>query len=200
MPTTYCRHIRPSGRRCLSPALRSGPFCYYHQTISARHRSVQPPNDGTTNVNYADPRLTADTFKREPLLADYYSQSRSPIEFDFPVLEDNESVQLSVSMVVSALGQNRLDPQRARVMLYALQLASSNARQITYRDQTHTVTETHPGPYGSILSPDEDPPEILETKTFSNAILNLCLGDAEDDNNEDHNEDDNESDDHYDQD
>jgi hypothetical protein len=28
-----CRHIRPSGIKCKSPALRTKPYCYYHLTL-----------------------------------------------------------------------------------------------------------------------------------------------------------------------
>ena len=40
-----CRHIHTSGRRCGSPALRGGQFCYYHHTTrrpGARYRGVHP--------------------------------------------------------------------------------------------------------------------------------------------------------------
>ncbi len=37
-----CRHIKPNGLRCESPALRSGNFCYYH---SKTHIIGADPNE-----------------------------------------------------------------------------------------------------------------------------------------------------------
>jgi hypothetical protein len=45
-------------------------------------------------------------------------------------LEDAESVQIAISLVVAALARNRIDSRRAATILYALQLASTNARFI----------------------------------------------------------------------
>jgi hypothetical protein len=37
-----CRHIKPSGQRCKSPAMRDHSFCYFHARVHARTRVVDP--------------------------------------------------------------------------------------------------------------------------------------------------------------
>jgi hypothetical protein len=46
-------------------------------------------------------------------------------------------VQLALSVVVNALAAGDLDPQRARALLYGLQLASSNARHMKLEMYDH---------------------------------------------------------------
>ena len=156
MPTIYCRHIRPSGRRCQTPALRGKPFCFHHATVNAHHRILHPPDDGTCNLlSISDTEL--DQIRREPIVAEYFANARGPVVLDFPPLEDANSVQLALSMVLTVLGQNRIDPRRAAAMLYNLQIASGNARNLT-----HNETQVVRDEAGTLLSPDEDPEEIQD--------------------------------------
>lgn len=37
-----CRHIKPSGQRCKSPAMRDHSFCYFHARVHRRTRSADP--------------------------------------------------------------------------------------------------------------------------------------------------------------
>jgi hypothetical protein len=63
-----------------------------------------------------------------------------PIELDLPPVEDAESIQVSISLLIAALARNRIDPKRAAVLLYALQLASTNAKSITIEPYATSVT------------------------------------------------------------
>ncbi len=161
MPTAYCRHIRPSGRRCQMFALRNKSFCYHHESANAHLRTLHPPDDGTANLIHPM-NLTADTF-REPLVAQYYSHTRGPLDLRFPPLEDANSIQIALSMLITALGQNRIEARRATTMLYALQVASANARNLTHNESC-VVTDTMFDDDGNLLSPDEDPEEIIESQ------------------------------------
>ena len=148
-----CRHIRPSGRRCQSPALRSRDFCYHHESINAHLRTLHPPEDGTHN--FISPMvIDPDRFQREPILADYFAKTRGPLELNFPVLEDSDAVQLALSMVLTALGQNRLELKRATTILYTLQIASTNAARAT-RESPDSVEDFTTDDTGQILAPDE---------------------------------------------
>jgi hypothetical protein len=162
MSTAYCRHIRPNGRRCQMFALRSKPFCYHHESTNAHLRTLHPPDDGTTNIIHPM-NLSADKFQREPILAEYFAQTRGPLELHFPTLEDADSIQLALSMVLTALGQNRIDLKRASGIIYTLQVASANVRNTTH-NAPHTVTEVLTDDAGNLMSADEDPEEILETQ------------------------------------
>lgn len=64
---------------------------------------------------------------------------------DLPPLEDAASIQLALIEVAQALAANRIDTKRAGLLLYALQVAAANAknlnlssfgvRTITYSDE-----------------------------------------------------------------
>jgi hypothetical protein len=59
-------------------------------------------------------------------------------------------------MLLTALGQNRIDGKRAAPMLYNLQIATQNLRNLTqFFDDGPTDVVT--GEHGEILAPDEDP-------------------------------------------
>lgn len=138
MPYALCRHIKTNGKACNSPALTGHPFCYFHGKLRQRHRdlnSARPtrPAEVTHEIVY-DPNGYP---VPQPLPV---TQPAFP-ELDLPLLEDRESVQVAISLIVSALARNRVETRRAAVMLYGLQLASANA--------SHTTTE----PTASHLAP-----------------------------------------------
>jgi hypothetical protein len=166
MPTTYCRHIRPSGRRCQSPSLRDRPFCYFHVTANARLRALHPPADGTHNSHVLP---DCDQIRREPILAEYFANTRSPIELAFPPIEDPESIQLSLSMVLTALGQNRIDPKRAAAILYNLQIATSTLRHVSANPKP-VVTDPILDEAGNLIAPDQDPDDVLDVQDFLTAF------------------------------
>jgi hypothetical protein len=66
----------------------------------------------------------------------------APLELDLPPLEDVESIQVSISLLIAALARNRIDSKRAAVLLYGLQLASTNARSITIEPSATSVIRT----------------------------------------------------------
>jgi hypothetical protein len=166
MPTAYCRHIRTNGRRCCSPALRTSAFCYFHGKSIALHRGLNPPADLTPTIIH--PLNTTENRQRDPILAEYYAgvaPNPTPGAFtlDFPPLEDRESIQVAISMLMSALGQNRFDPKLAGTMLYGFQVASANARTLDIEPgASKIVRSTVVDPSGQELAPDEDPQEISD--------------------------------------
>src|SRR5271163_3096415 len=94
-----CRHIKTSGGKCGSPALRGKPYCYFHSRL--KQRATRPAS---------------------PYLA-----------IELPAsLEDRGAIQLALSEIVTAVADNRIDTRRAGILLYALQIASSNAK---YKDE-----------------------------------------------------------------
>jgi hypothetical protein len=93
-----CRHIKPNGCKCKSPALKDKPYCYYHIRV---HGIARNPNS----------------------LAPYEHK-----DLQIPFLEDRGAVQIALSEVVSALAGHRIEFKRAALMIYALQVASSNAK------------------------------------------------------------------------
>jgi hypothetical protein len=103
-----CRHIKTSGGKCGSPALRGKPYCYFH--VRLKQRAARPAS---------------------PYLA-----------LELPALEDRGAIQIAISEVVTALADHRIEPKRAGILLYALQIASSNARHSEEIVSSNSVEET----------------------------------------------------------
>jgi len=95
-----CEYAKPNGEFCGSPAIRGRDYCHWHLTCVAR-------------------RLRAE--KQEA------TQDSAPLVL--PPLEDANSIQLAVMMVMDAMLRNRIAPKMSGRLLYALQIASCNLRQ-----------------------------------------------------------------------
>jgi hypothetical protein len=90
-----------NGSRCGSPALRDQKFCYFHNCCSPVEVDVS----------------TSATVPAAP--------------FFLPVLEDAPSIQLAITQVREHLLHRRLDPKKAGILLYAMQVASSNLGRLS---------------------------------------------------------------------
>ncbi len=53
-------------------------------------------------------------------------------DYDIPVLEDANSVQFAVMEVVRGLMEDQLDPKKAALVLYGLQIASINLKHVSF--------------------------------------------------------------------
>ena len=141
-----CRHIFTSGKKCQSPALKEQPFCYFHSNTRKQPRPANTPYDP-----YIDPKDTT---------------------LDLPSLEEADAIQLALSDVILALAANRIDPRRARILIYGLQVASQNNRHraaIAAKEEApaQTVREIHRHEDGTQIGPEQqspDPEEIEEQR------------------------------------
>ena len=95
----HCEYTKPNGEFCGSPALRGRDYCHWHLICIARRLRAEKQE------------ATADS---------------TPLEL--PPLEDANSVQLAIMMVIDAMLRNRIGPRMSGQLLYALQLASINLR------------------------------------------------------------------------
>src|SRR3984885_13191785 len=114
-----CRHIFTDGRRCASPSLRQENFCYFHHT-------TRKPIDPETQKERR--RITARLS-----------------EFPLPLPEDRSAIQASIGMILQRIASNDLDPRRAGLLLYGLQIASLNLpkHKEVEEDPIEEIT-THP--------------------------------------------------------
>jgi hypothetical protein len=135
MSATTCRHIKTNGKRCQSPSLGLSAFCYFHSRLHRRHKNLI---ENSSALTVPSPNPTTSASGTPQYLPDYAAQI--PIELDLPPAEDAESIQVSVSLLIAALARNRIDPKRAAVLLYGLQLASTNAKSITIEPYASSVT------------------------------------------------------------
>lgn len=95
-----CRHIKVNGTQCGSPALRKKSFCFYHQ-------------------------------QNRPLTVECYSEGQYATgEIVLPVFEDAHSIQTVIRQVVQLVLQKRIERKTASLLLYALQISSSNLKRM----------------------------------------------------------------------
>jgi hypothetical protein len=116
-----CRHIKVNGTQCGSPALRSKNFCFYHQ-------------------------------KDRPWPVECYSEGEYATgEITLPFFEDAHSVQTVIRQVVQMVLQKRIERKTASLLLYALQIASSNLKRMELEkpQPEQVVTDLEP------VAPDE---------------------------------------------
>ncbi len=82
---------------------------------------------------------------------------------ELAALEDRESVQVALSVVINALASGNLDIKRATALLYGLQLASNNARGLRTEPFAPDVVRTiEPSPEGLDLA---EPGAVVEEPT-----------------------------------
>ncbi len=101
-----CTHIKVTGQRCGSPALRGEFFCYFHTRVI---KGVQQRVDMQLH--------------------------------SMALLEDCESIQLSLMHVVDGLVKGTLDPTRARLIIQALRIAARNAKNVRFDDFHYRASE-----------------------------------------------------------
>jgi len=109
---SICEHIKPSGARCASPAMRGQRFCYYH----AGARACLPVSRGMFQVP-------------GPGSADLPPMP----EFPIPFLEDAAAIQIGYMQALYGITSHRLDPKQARLVLAALDGARTNLKQMEVR-------------------------------------------------------------------
>ena len=168
MPAIICRYIRTNGARCGSPALAGRTMCYHHGTVAHHHRGLHAAPAHEPEATILHPISSADRPQRDPILAESVAP---PLILDFPPLDDRDSIQLALSMVITAMAQNRIDPRRATAMLYGLQVASANCRHLAPEDPQNVVREIVIED-GQPLAPDEDP-IVPETESILSRLVEL---------------------------
>ena len=120
-----CQHVKTNGTQCGSPALRRNRFCYFHK-------------------RYQDERIRLNADRRRHGTATFF----------LPVLEDANSIQMSLMQIMRLLLTGQIEHKTASLLLYALQTASTNLRQTNFNPRVHQVILDPRNAADSIL--DED--------------------------------------------
>jgi hypothetical protein len=97
-----CQHLKVNGTQCGSPALRRNRFCFFHKR-----------------------------FQEEKIELNCDRARRNSTTFILPVLEDADSIQVSLMQIMSLLLRGQIEPKHASQLLYALQTATLNLRNVT---------------------------------------------------------------------
>jgi hypothetical protein len=159
MTYRLCRHIKTNGLQCHSPALEDGQWCYFHHRLHGRHEKYRPT----------------------PATRGYLIPGQ---HIELTALEDRESVQVALSVVINALATGQLDIKRATALLYGLQLASNNARGLQTKPFAPDVVRAiESSPEGLDLA---EPGAVYEVEDTTNTPL---LWEGFEDDNEDEEED-----------
>src|SRR5271169_3249232 len=109
-----CQHLKVNGTQCGSPALRRNRFCYFHKLH--HEESIE---------------LNLDRLK---------SARRSRhVTIDLPVLEDANSIQVSLMQIMRLIVAGQIDGKTAGLLLYALQTASSNLPRVRFEPLMNDV-------------------------------------------------------------
>jgi len=145
-----CRHILADGHRCGSKCLRGEQFCYYHHTTrrpAPKHGSCAP----------------------QPEMPDTMSR------FDLPLPEDRSAIQAAIGIILQRIAGGCLDSKRAGLLLYALQIASSNlpkqaaAPPLTpFESVEEIVLDPDHGPIAPVAEFNPAPPG---EKSFYDALM-----------------------------
>jgi hypothetical protein len=150
MPTfpNRCQHIKVNGTQCGCPALRRHKLCYFHK----RHHEER--------VQLNLDRLKNDRSKEDRAKDDRAKNARRRATIDLPVLEDANSIQVSLMQIMRLIITGELDSKTAGLLLYALQTASSNLSRTTFEPDHHDVilnpAEAGETQLGEFVWEDED--------------------------------------------
>jgi hypothetical protein len=152
MQYTLCRHVKTNGTRCQAPSLTDSIWCYFHSRLHQRHAAYR-----TTEASRG------------------YLVPGQHIELT--ALEDRESVQVALSVVVNALATGKLDTRRATALLYGLQLASHNATSLNTKPYApKIVRDVESSPEGLDVA---QPGETVEINNHYNEKADFALDDDE---------------------
>lgn len=107
MQYPICRHIKTNGLQCQSPALSGSEsqWCFFHNRLHQRHSHYRYTENSKNRL------IPGQHIELYPL-------------------EDAESIQVALSLVINALATGHLESKRATALLYGLQLASRNAAHL----------------------------------------------------------------------
>jgi hypothetical protein len=151
-----CRHVRTDSDRCHAAAIKGGHWCFFHARLhdqqaqrvareaQRRSRDAQSQlrlTDGTFAPAEESPEGIFDPGlypveaggQREPATLHSHASAHAEtasLPLQLPDVEDSASIQLALIEVIHALAANQLDPRRAGLLLYALQVASANAKNV----------------------------------------------------------------------
>jgi hypothetical protein len=104
-----CEHVKINGTQCGSPALKRNHFCYFHK-------------------RWQETRIVLNANRAR----------RGRAALDLPVLEDANSIQVSLMQIMRLILSGQMDTKTAGLLLYALQTASSNLSRINFEPVVKT--------------------------------------------------------------
>jgi hypothetical protein len=138
---------------------------------------------------FTDGRRCASPCLRQEEFCYYHHTTRKPIAnpkqrrsrratFHLPLPEDRSAIQSSIGEVLQRIASNDIDPRRAGLLLYGLQIASLNLPKIqsaTKAAEPQTVEEITIDPTLGILAPRAEVSEITKPKSAVAQLIESML-------------------------
>jgi len=167
-----CRHVRTDSDRCHAAAIKGDHWCFFHARLHDQQaQRVAREAQRRSRDARSQLRLTDGTFApteetterifdqgiypvqagdhREPATLNSHGSAyveTASLPLQLPDVEDSASIQLALIEVIHALAANQLDPRRAGLLLYALQVASANAKNVRINsDSIRSISYTKEG-------------------------------------------------------
>jgi hypothetical protein len=134
---------------------------------------------------FTDGRRCASPCLRQEEFCYYHHTTRKPITnprqrrsrrstFNLPLPEDRSAIQASIGQVLQRIASNDIDPRRAGLLLYGLQIAALNLPKPPHRDAKpepiETIEEITTDPELGILAPRA---EVIKTEKPKSTIALL---------------------------
>jgi hypothetical protein len=110
-----CQHIKVNGTQCGCPALRHNKLCYFHKRN--HEERIELNLDRLKNAR----------------------ARRRKVVMELPVLEDANSIQVSLMQIMRLVIAGDIDSKTAGILLYALQTASANLPRVRFDPYMHDV-------------------------------------------------------------
>lgn len=164
-----CRHVRSSSDRCNAAAIKGNHWCYFHARLheqqaqqaeriaqeAERRRRDASRQPRLPNGTFAPPQETIDQGACPVSSATQPGDQGSsveawhqpePIPLQLTAAEDSASIQLALIEVLQSLAAHQLDPKRAGLLLYGLQVASANAKNVhVHANSIRSISYTKEG-------------------------------------------------------
>jgi hypothetical protein len=123
-----CQHIKVNGTRCDSPALKGKAYCYFHYRSRLGDAAVPP------KANSQEPKASTQEL----------SPAGVPLNTDFFLLEDANSIQCALQWVLRRILADSIDRRQAALLLYGLQIAASNVKKTNFEPYYERIIRNLP--------------------------------------------------------
>jgi hypothetical protein len=171
-----CRHVRTDSDRCHAAAIKGGHWCYFHARLHDQHTKREAQDHARrsseasrkprlANGTFAPPEETPESIPerildqgiypvkagdhREPATLNSHGSAyaeTASLPLQLPDVEDSASIQLALIEVLQALAANQLEPRRAGLLLYGLQVAAANAKNVqVHANSIRSISYTKEG-------------------------------------------------------
>jgi hypothetical protein len=117
------------------------------------------------------------------------SRPLAPFEFELPIPEDRAAIQQAIGQILQRIASNQIDPRRAGLLLYGLQIAASilpkpqkqtksRTQEDRYEQEPQFVDEIVDHPTHGPLAPQSlmPNPEDLRPKSLAGELLKVLRG------------------------